>query len=210
MALCALLASAPCVHAASELGSALLARPNLVRGESLFEACAACHQPDGSGQARGGIPILAGQHYQSILKELVDFRSTRRLDVRMEAAASRHDLPNAQALADVAGFIAAMPIANTTDFGSGAHVEDGRAAYQRNCADCHGAAGEGNGQKLYPRLGGQHYTYLLNQIDAMIGGYRFNVGQKHEQAIAGLADEEMTGIADYLARLKIPPNHLKN
>lgn len=204
LAMCALLASASWVNAATELGSALQAKPNLVRGETLYEECAACHQPDGSGQGRGGIPILAGQHYQSIVKELVDFRSTRRLDVRMEAAASRHDLPNAQALADVAGFIAAMPAANSAEFGSGNHVEAGRLAYERSCAGCHGTAGEGNAQKLYPRLGGQHYKYLLNQIDAMIGGYRFNVGREHEQAIASLADDEMTGVADYLARLRIP------
>lgn len=202
LVLCGALACASWACAGTDLNSALQAKPDLLHGERLFNVCAACHLEDGSGQGPEGIPIIAAQHYQYILKELVDFRSTRRLNMRMEAIASRHELLNAQDLADVAGFIAAMPIANTADFGSGKHTDAGRVAYQRDCALCHGDSGQGNAQKLYPRLAGQHYTYLLNQIDAMIGGYRFNVGQSHEHAVVRLTDDEITGVADYLARLR--------
>lgn len=201
--ICAALASASWACAGTDFSSALQAKPDLLRGERLYEVCAACHLPDGSGQGPEGIPVIAGQHYQYILKELVDFRSTRRLNLRMEAIASRHELQNAQDFADVAGFIAAMPIANATDYGSAQHADAGRVAYQRDCASCHGDAGQGNAQKLVPRLAGQHYTYLLNQIDAMIGGYRSNAGQSHEQAVTRLTDHEITGVADYLARLNV-------
>lgn len=198
---CAVLLPAPWTCAGTELGDALNHAADPRHGQELFETCAKCHQADGSGAGKKGIPAIAGQHFKVILGELADFRATRRLDPRMELYASKHELPKGRDLADVASYVASMPTVHTSELGSGQHTEEGRLAYERACVRCHGARGEGDARLRYPRLAGQHYTYLLNQLDAMIGGYRFNVDRKHQQSIADLGDEEMTGIADYLARL---------
>jgi len=41
-------------------------------------ACAGCHSPSGAGNRPGGIPALAGQRVQYIVKTLKDFRSGAR------------------------------------------------------------------------------------------------------------------------------------
>lgn len=199
--LCVSALSATWVHAGNEMSDALKRKPDRRHGETLYDHCAVCHRADGSGDAKKGVPNIAGQHYQAILKQLVDFRDTERLDLRMEASASKHHLRGAQDLADVAAYIARMPLQGTTDTGPNKHSYAGKLAYDRACAHCHGAAGEGNADRRYPRLAGQHYTYLLKQIDSMIGGSRFNAGWDHSQLMTGLTDDEMVGVAEYLARL---------
>lgn len=199
---CAAILSVTWAYAGNEMSDALKQKPNKRHGRILYdEFCASCHQPDGAGASKNGVPNIAGQHYQVILKQLVDFRETERLDLRMEAATTTHRLRGAQDLADVAAYVAAISIRATADVGTSEHAYTGKLAYDRACAHCHGATGEGNGHLRYPRLAGQHYTYLIKQIDTMVGGSRFNVSWDHAQMLASLTDEEMTGVADYLARL---------
>lgn len=197
----ALLAALVCAEQTNEMSAALKHKPDLGRGRALFKTCAACHQPDGAGTADGNIPNIAGQHFQVVLKQLVDFRQSERMDLRMEASASKHYLKGPAELADVATFISKLPPQPTSNVGKGDHAQVGRQAYERACQHCHGAAGEGNGRLRYPRLAGQHYAYLTKQIDMMIGGSRFNVSWDHAQLLSAFTDDEMTGVADYLARL---------
>ncbi len=199
--ICASILCATWVYAGNELRDALERKPNLRHGRALFEKCAACHQADGSGVGAKGIPNISGQHYEFIVKQIADFRDTERLDIRMESSTSQHYLRGAQDLADVAAYISRLPTRSTNDVGSAKNAYAGKLAYDRGCAQCHGAFGEGNGRLRYPRLAGQHYTYLMKQIDAMVGGYRANVSWDHAQMLASLKDEEMTGVADYLSRL---------
>jgi cytochrome c553 len=185
-----------------ELREALERKPNLEHGISLYETCAACHQPNGAGAADGGIPIIAGQHYEVILAQLVAFRLTERVELRMNAFAARHHLENSQDLADVAAHISSMPAQRTTDVGSGQFTALGGQTYRRACASCHGANAEGDGRLLYPRLAGQHYGYLVKQVDMMIRGDRSNLSWDHSKLLKSLSDAEITGVADYLARLR--------
>jgi cytochrome c553 len=186
----------------NELRDALKLKPDHEHGRALYETCAACHQPDGAGVADGEIPNIAGQHYEVILKELVDFRDSERIDMRMNAFTARHHLEGPQDLADVAAYISSLPQRWTKQYGPGTYVGVGAQVYGRACGHCHGAAGEGHDQLRYPRLAGQHYGYLVKEMDMMIGGARFNVAWDHSKLLESLRDEEITGIADYLARLK--------
>lgn len=186
----------------NELREALERKPNLEHGSSLYETCASCHRPDGAGAADGGVPIVAGQHYEVIITQLVDFRRTERVDLRMNALAARHHLKDSQDLADVAAYISSMPVRRTNEVGTGQLTALGAQVYSRACVSCHGADGEGNDRLRQPRLAGQHYSYLVRQIDMIIRGTRFDLSWDHSQLLKSLTDEEISGVADYVARLK--------
>jgi cytochrome c553 len=201
--LAALATHAPAVQE-NELRAALELKPNREHGRKLYETCAACHQADGGGVADGEIPVIAGQHYEVILKELADFRDMERMDIRMEAFASRHHLEGPQDLADVAAYISSLPFRWTKQHGPGSDAAIGLQAYERACGSCHGQAGEGDNDLRIPRLAGQHYGYLVKQMDTMIGGSRFNVSWDHSKLIESLGDKEITGVADALSRVQPP------
>lgn len=202
----ALLATLAGATQSNELREALERKPNLEHGSSLYETCATCHRPDGAGAADGDIPIIAGQHYEVTIVQLVDFRRTERVDLRMNAHAARHHLKGSQDLADVAAYISSMPVRWTNEFGTGQFTALGAQIYSRACVSCHGGDAEGNDQLRRPRLAGQHYGYLVKQIDMMIGGTRFNMSWDHSNLLKSLTDEEIAGVADYLARLRPDAN----
>jgi cytochrome c553 len=185
----------------NELREALNRKPNLEHGRSLYETCAACHQADGAGVVDGGIPIIAGQHYEVVIAQLVDFRRTERVDLRMNAFVARHHLENSQDLADVAAHISSLPAQRTTEVGTGQFTALGAQAYRRACVNCHGAGAEGNGHLRFPRLAGQHYGYVIKQFDMMISGTRVNLGWNHSKMLKSLTDQEISGVADYVSRL---------
>lgn len=194
----------------NELREALERKPDLEHGRSLYETCGACHQPDGSGAADSGIPIIAGQHYEVVIAQLVDFRRTERVDLRMNAFAARHHLENSQDLADVAAYISSMPAQQTKAVGTGQFTALGSQVYSRACVSCHGTGADGNGKLRQPRLAGQHYGYLVKQIDMMIRGARFNLSWDHSELFSKLTAEEINGVADYVARLKPDANSPAN
>jgi cytochrome c553 len=185
-----------------ELGEALGVKPDRARGQLLYETCAACHQADGGGVADGGIPAIAGQHYPVIVKQLADFRSKGREELRMEAFAARHWLEGAQAVADVAAYVASLPRRPTRNFGDGRALTAGGQAYARACAHCHGTSGDGDGRLLVPRLAAQHYEFLLAQMNALADGTRANVDPEHGRILNGLTADERHGTADHLSRLR--------
>jgi cytochrome c553 len=184
----------------NELREALRLKPDLEHGNALYETCAACHQPDGSGVPDGNIPVIAGQHFGVVVAQLVDFRRTERVDLRMNTFAARHHLEGPQDLADVAAHIASMPPRRTKDFGNGQFTGQGAQLYGRACASCHGAGAEGNDGLRYPRLAGQHYGYLVAQMKMMTNDTRYNLDWDHAELLKGLSDEQIAGLADYLAR----------
>lgn len=186
----------------NELRDAMQLEPDLERGRSLYATCAACHQPDGAGVPDGAIPRIAGQHYQVIVKQLADFRDEERFDPRMTAFSARHHLAGAQELADVAAYVESLPDPASIETGPDRFVRCGARVYQRACIHCHGAGGEGSDALRYPRVGGQHYSYLARQLEAIAHGDRPNAGWDHSGLVGSLTHEELLGMADYLSRLR--------
>jgi cytochrome c553 len=181
---------------ASEIELALRAGPAPENGEVLYRTCAACHQPDGSGEASNAIPMLAGQHFTVLVEQLVRFRTSKRTDPRMTAFASHH-LPRAQDVADVSAYIAALPAARPAQPIS---QHSGVALlYSGQCGACHGADGRGNGAARYPALAGQHYEYLLRQMQAMASGERPAAGWDHARLLSGISSQDQQTIAHFLA-----------
>jgi cytochrome c553 len=187
----------------NELHEAMKRKPNMEHGSALYQTCAACHQPDGAGVADGHIPVIAGQHYEVIIAQLVAFRDSGRVDLRMNAFAARHHLANSQDIADVAAYISSMPAQHTNEAGTGEFIALGAQVYKRACVTCHGAAAEGDSQLRHPRLAGQHYRYLVRQIHMMIRDTHSDSSRDHSSLLKTLTEEEITGVADYVARLRV-------
>jgi cytochrome c553 len=186
--------------ARAELAAAQRAVPNPAHGAELFRQCVACHGRDGGGQVEGAVPRIAGQHYRVLLKQLVDFRHGLRWDYRMEELADRHHLEGPQDLADVAAHVAALDRAGPHGVGAGEFVEEGERLYAARCQHCHGKEAEGRDADAIPRLAGQHYGYLIRQIEDTLDQRRPTLAPAHLPLIEDLEFEQVRGLMDFLSR----------
>jgi cytochrome c553 len=177
--------------------------PDLAHGAELYQTCAACHGPDGRGTADGEIPAIAGQHGSVLLKQLTDFRHDQRWEARMQNFADRHHLPGAQDLTDVSAYVASLRRFPPTGsgIGDGSHLGLGASVYFQRCERCHGPLGEGDLLLGRPRLAGQHYAYLLRQLQETAANARPGMGRAHVDMLKTLSPEELSGVADYLSRV---------
>jgi len=189
--------------ARKELMEAARLTPDTAHGAVLFETCAACHGRDGLGASDGTVPAIAGQHGSVLLKQLVDFRHNQRWDERMQHFSDQHHLASAQELTDVTAHIASLrrfaPRLNAV--GTGEYLQQGASVYFRVCEACHRSLGQGDLLYFRPRLAGQHYQYLLKQLDDIASGARPAMHPAHAERIRVLSESERMGIADYLSRM---------
>ncbi|MDF3021264.1 MAG: cytochrome, partial [Steroidobacteraceae bacterium] len=70
---------------------------------------------------------------------------------------------------------------------------------------CHGRDGDGDPSRGVPRLGGQHYGYLMRQMYDAVDGRRVTLPGLHSQRIAPLDFPQVRAVADYLSRIGWPP-----
>jgi cytochrome c553 len=189
--------------AIAEFRAAVELEPNLTHGAELFNGCARCHMADGSGSPDGAIPVIAGQHVSVLVKQLVDFRHDRRWSELMQGAAVQHGLEGPQDLLDVAAYAESMkrPPPREGGTGDGAALQEGQLIYYRECVECHGRLGEGERETLRPRLAGQHYKYLLKQLNETAAGGRPGMDDAHVKRIGALSAEDRAAVADHLSRL---------
>lgn len=182
-----------------EYNQALRSKPDLMHGESLFEACAACHGTGGAGLADGTVPAIAAQHHDVVTQQLINFRYNRSWDLRMENVTDKHHLSGPQDIADVAAYVSAMAVTHASDHGGGQYLQHGAEVYANFCRSCHGSVAEGS--ERYPRLAGQHYEYLLRQMQDMSKGRRHSFQTDHMSLFEPLEPTDLAGVADYLSRL---------
>jgi cytochrome c553 len=190
-------------NASQESSDALHARPDSDNGAKLFQSCAVCHGTSGGGTPDGQVPRIAGQHFSVLVKQLMDYRSDRRWDPRMEHMADKHLLKNAQDIADVAAYasqVEALPEAGVS-VGSGEFLARGAEIYRRSCVSCHGKAGDGSREGQIPRVAGQNYAYLVRQIHDGLEGRRPNLSASHLGLFKAMDYADIMGVADYLARI---------
>ena len=131
-----------------ELKEALQAKGNPVRGEVAFQPCQGCHRKDASGRVSGAYPRLAGQHANVLMKQIADIRSGRRSNIKMEPFIDDHVL-TAFDIADIAVYLEALPIPAANGKGAGTALARGKQLYDKDCAECHGAKGDGLGKRAY-------------------------------------------------------------
>jgi cytochrome c553 len=186
---------------------ALTLTGDLVNGQDAYEVCAACHLPNGAGRPDGTFPQLAGQHTSVVIKQIADIREGRRDNPIMYPFAKT--LTDSQELADVAAFIETLPIPADNGKGSGTNLQLGETLYKRDCVQCHQDHGQGDAEKFYPVLAGQHYKYLLRQIGDIAAKRRRNANPDMVKVVEKYSPEELDAVVDYMSRLEWPERQQK-
>ena len=173
--------------------------------QSVTNVCAACHAIDGNSAITAN-PKLAGQHPEYLYKQLTNFKSGERANAVMSGMAGMLSDADMHAVAEYFSK-QTLNLGQAKTNGAGSLGEKiYRAGIQANsvpaCASCHGPSGDGLPVK-YPRLGGQHSEYVLNQLRQFRLGARANDEAKVMRTIAAkLTDQEMEAVADYIQGLR--------
>ena len=152
-------------------------------------------------------PSLAGQHTTYIVRQLKAFKSGDRVAVTMKPFA---DMLTDQDMADVAAYFASQkPVPKGAD---PALVNLGQQIYrggvpQRGiaaCIACHGPSGDGNPLAAYPRISGQHATYVARTLGEYASGTRrsdVDLNQMMRNEASLLRDDEIKALASYVQGL---------
>ena len=205
--------------------SAALAGANLAFGEGSVEAgkaksltCAACHGADGNS-VNAEWPSLAGQNALYTKRQLEAYRMDEsatgaRSNVLMSGMAKGL---SDEDIADLAAFYEAQTPARLT--ADPALVARGERLYrggdpQRGvsaCIACHGPNGHGNPLAGYPRIAGQHATYVVTTLKEYATGSRqtdVHVNQMMRNVSAQIRQQEgdekgdLEAVASYIQGLR--------
>jgi cytochrome c553 len=169
--------------------------------ETVRAVCAVCHGADGNS-ADPQYPKLAGMDQEYLMRQLKAFTSGKRREETMSGIIAGIDPNDFSGLAAYYGKLTPAPgkvndpqlaAAGKTIYDDG-NTESGVPA----CAGCHQPNGKGNAR--FPRLAGQHQTYILKQLADYKSGRRATdplmttVGKR-------LSAEEAKALAEYIAGL---------
>lgn len=202
----ALHCATPTESAKTEYDEIMALEPNVENGRKVYLTCAVCHRPEGWGTPDGSYPQIAGQLRTVIIKQLADIRAGNRDNPLMYPFSMPSILGGKKDIADVAAYVAQLPMMPNNGVGPGNDLELGKQLYADNCAKCHGEQGEGNLQEHIPALAGQHYNYLLRQFELILNNRRKNADPKMVKQIQGFSPREEIAVLDYTSRLR-PPAH---
>lgn len=191
-----------------EQDEALHLTPNIDNGREVYEVCSACHGVNGWGLPDGTFPQIAGQHPKVAIKQLADIRALNRDNPTMYPFALPSEIGGPQAIADVAAYISKLPMNPENGVGPGTMLDKGKQLYADNCVRCHGEGGEGNDEKFYPAIYGQHYEYLLRQYKWIKEGKRRNANPEMVKQIQSFTDDDTIAVLDYVSRIKPPKERL--
>lgn len=205
---------------------------NLENGKNIFNngkgdvpACNSCHGPQGMGDDNTGAPRLAGQVFQFVVKQLEDFATDKRQDTTMYVMNANAKGLSSQDRIDVAAYVNSMPTVEAEFSKLGDLKASGTAVGETYlgkilvnygvpergipaCKSCHDYNGRGV-DPVYPRIGGQKYVYLVNQLKKWRDGSRANDPLAQMQKVAQkLSDEDINNAAAFLT--SAPPTTMGN
>jgi len=176
-------------------------------GEALYKTCIACHGADGAGNASLNAPGIAGQSESYLARQLWDFRDGRRGKEPGDATGAQMlpmaaALPDGEAVAKVAAYIAAMPAVQPEATVEG-DAANGQKLFTSKCGACHGGEGWGNEALYTPRLTVIGDWYLLRQVakfkESMRGADKDSkYGQQMAMMAKTVSEEELNDIAAFL------------
>jgi cytochrome c553 len=151
----------------------------------------------------GAYPRLSGQHATVLMKQIVDIRAGRRVNEKMEPFIEDHALTPYE-IADLAAWLQGLPISPNNGKGPGTALARGQQLYEKDCAECHGAKGEGRAAKFYPMVAAQHYRYLLRETQFIRDGDRRNSNPDMVSVIKGYGTVDLEAVSDYMSQLPPP------
>lgn len=184
-------------------------------GKEKVTVCGACHGMDGNSPAPN-FPKLSGQGERYLLKQLRDIRAGSAADA--PAGTGRKILEmtgllsalSDQDLADIAAYYSRQK--TPTGAADPALAERGEKLFRGGklesgmpaCTGCHAPDGSGNDLALYPRLAGQHGTYLGKQLTDFREGNRTNDGDSMvmRSIAAKLSNKDIEALASYIQGLR--------
>jgi len=187
------------------------AKPDAAKGQGIAaQVCAACHAADGNSPLAAN-PKLAGQFYEYLHKQLVNFKPQGGRKAERDNAVMASMIANLSAgdLRDLSAYYAAQKLrpaaAKDKDLAAlgqkiyrGGIAATGVAA----CAGCHGPAGAGMPVQ-YPRIAGQFAEYVEAQLKAFRAGARANDPNGMMRGVAArMSDREIQAVAEYVAGLR--------
>jgi cytochrome c553 len=182
--------------------AALNLKGDIGRGEKAYKICQRCHKPSGTGSMDGAYPRLAGQHVTVLIEQITDIRSGKRYNPKMLSFVDEEAM-TIQEIADVAAYLTALPIPPYLSSGSGTALVRGNELYVRDCARCHGNKGEGNADKFFPQVGGQHFNYVLRELRSIRDESRGNANPDMVKIIKPYSDQDLETVADYISRILV-------
>ena len=187
----------------NETSEAMKLTPNIKAGGEIYALCATCHNDNGWGKEDGSFPVIAGQHRSVIIKQLADIRARNRENPTMFPFTGDDVLGGPQGIEDVAGYIAQLPVNPKPAIGNGNQLEEGKELFNEKCMACHGKEGQGNAEAFFPRIQGQHYAYILCQLQWIRDGLRKNASPGMLALIKDMDDKTLSIISDYVSRIEV-------
>jgi cytochrome c553 len=195
-----------------EMVEAMALTPVPENGKEIYELCAECHMAEGWGLRDGTFPQLAGQHRKVLIKQLADIRDGNRDNPTMFPFALPESIGGAQSIADVVAYIQRLPM--NPDNGKGEWQEasseyaQGKRLYGENCVPCHKENGEGSDDEFYPRIQGQHYSYILRQLIWIRDGKRRNANPDMLKQLKGFTEKDLQLMSNYVSRIPVDKKDL--
>lgn len=185
------LAALPVVHAG----------PSMPEGIRLYAPCMTCHLPNAWGSEDGTTPNLAGQNGHYLENRIDLFKANARLDAAIRVVTPHPAVETANEVALLAEYLSHIEWSPRTVHGSGENLQMAQETYTYICAACHGADGRGQRGSRTPRIAGQHYPYLLIQIEAAAASHRDLAPPEMTSALRSMGSEQKDALADYVSRL---------
>ena len=178
--------------------------------QTASKVCGACHAVDGNS-TQAVNPVLAGQHADYLLKQLMNFKSQGGKPAERANPIMAGNVANLSA-DDMRGLAAyfesqkpkprAARDAALAKFGQaiyrGGILSKGVAA----CTACHAPNGAGVPAQ-FPRLAGQFPEYITAQLKAFRSGERANDPNRTMRMVAEkLSDKEIAAVSEYISGLR--------
>ncbi len=177
-------------------------------GAALYnKECAGCHGPAAGGGKDGEYPRLAGLPKGYISQQLKDFRDRKRRNKPMLPIFKTGRL-SADQIAALAEHLNGLPVPAPEQVGipvtADGDLEWGEELYVRDCALCHGVAGEGKAGTDNPPLRAQWPAYLKRQVGDFRGERR---GHEYRDALFLEAEpDELEAVLAWLVQLNRQPH----
>lgn len=162
------------------------------------DVCIGCHGIKGNSLHQG-YPSLAGQPAPYVAAQLHAFASGQRRNPTMDPLAMTMTEAQIKLLSD---YYSRQSVDENRYFHADPQLrfKGEQLVKSGTCTACHGAHLLGQGQ--FPRLAGQGYGYLAEQLDAFATGARVESTGTMKRMAQALSQQDRKAVAAYLASLK--------